>query len=209
MVWIAATHWPLIIVIGLLIGPGIAVFRLAARTGASRAVAPGRVHGRPPEAAQGPSHCAGRTRRSVLGLVGHGLAARRRRLIGARRQYHAPKPITKIPTTAATTAVPMVIGPISISLLPSCSSPVPKVVMIAAITTISRRWNQEWQHVVLERVRRLRASAGSGGVCGRPANEPTIPPTAPPARMPPTAEGNRPPAEVDVGQGRRQNDRHA
>ena len=26
--WIAATHWPLLIVIGLLIAPGIAVFRL-------------------------------------------------------------------------------------------------------------------------------------------------------------------------------------
>jgi hypothetical protein len=28
VVWIAATHWPLIIVLGLLIAPGIAVFRL-------------------------------------------------------------------------------------------------------------------------------------------------------------------------------------
>jgi hypothetical protein len=28
MVWIAATHWPLIIVIGLLIYPGVATFRL-------------------------------------------------------------------------------------------------------------------------------------------------------------------------------------
>ena len=28
VVWIAATHWPLVIVIGLLIAPGIAVFRL-------------------------------------------------------------------------------------------------------------------------------------------------------------------------------------
>ncbi len=28
VVWIAATHWPLIIVIGLLIGPGLAVYRL-------------------------------------------------------------------------------------------------------------------------------------------------------------------------------------
>jgi hypothetical protein len=27
-VWIAATHWPLIFVIGLLIGPGVAVYRL-------------------------------------------------------------------------------------------------------------------------------------------------------------------------------------
>jgi hypothetical protein len=26
--WIAATHWPLIIIIGLLIGPGIATYRL-------------------------------------------------------------------------------------------------------------------------------------------------------------------------------------
>jgi hypothetical protein len=26
--WIAATHWPLLIVLGLLVGPGIAVFRL-------------------------------------------------------------------------------------------------------------------------------------------------------------------------------------
>jgi hypothetical protein len=28
MVWIAATHWPLVIVIGLLIYPGVATFRL-------------------------------------------------------------------------------------------------------------------------------------------------------------------------------------
>jgi hypothetical protein len=28
LVWIAATHWPLIIVLGLLIGPGIASYRL-------------------------------------------------------------------------------------------------------------------------------------------------------------------------------------
>jgi membrane-associated phospholipid phosphatase len=28
MVWIAATHWPLVIIVGLLIGPGIAVYRL-------------------------------------------------------------------------------------------------------------------------------------------------------------------------------------
>jgi hypothetical protein len=28
MVWIAATHWPLLIVLGLLIGPGIAAYRL-------------------------------------------------------------------------------------------------------------------------------------------------------------------------------------
>ena len=28
MVWIAATHWPLMIVIGLLIYPGVATFRL-------------------------------------------------------------------------------------------------------------------------------------------------------------------------------------
>jgi hypothetical protein len=28
VVWIAATHWPLVIVIGLLIPPGIAVYRL-------------------------------------------------------------------------------------------------------------------------------------------------------------------------------------
>src|SRR5713226_3898982 len=28
VVWIAATHWPLLIVVGLLIAPGIAVFRL-------------------------------------------------------------------------------------------------------------------------------------------------------------------------------------
>lgn len=27
-VWIAATHWPLVIVIGLLVAPGIAVYRL-------------------------------------------------------------------------------------------------------------------------------------------------------------------------------------
>jgi hypothetical protein len=26
--WIAATHWPLIIIVGLLIGPGIATYRL-------------------------------------------------------------------------------------------------------------------------------------------------------------------------------------
>ena len=33
MVWIAATHWPLVIIIGLLMGPGIATFRLVrART---------------------------------------------------------------------------------------------------------------------------------------------------------------------------------
>ena len=28
MVWIAATHWPLVIIIGLLIYPGVATFRL-------------------------------------------------------------------------------------------------------------------------------------------------------------------------------------
>ena len=28
VVWIAATHWPLLIVLGLLVGPGIAVYRL-------------------------------------------------------------------------------------------------------------------------------------------------------------------------------------
>ena len=28
MVWVAATHWPLLIVFGLLIGPGIAMYRL-------------------------------------------------------------------------------------------------------------------------------------------------------------------------------------
>jgi hypothetical protein len=28
MVWIAATHWPLVIIVGFLIGPGIAVYRL-------------------------------------------------------------------------------------------------------------------------------------------------------------------------------------
>src|SRR2546427_113792 len=28
VVWIAATHWPLLIVVGLLIAPGIAVYRL-------------------------------------------------------------------------------------------------------------------------------------------------------------------------------------
>jgi hypothetical protein len=28
MVWIAATHWPLLIILGLLIGPGIAAYRL-------------------------------------------------------------------------------------------------------------------------------------------------------------------------------------
>jgi hypothetical protein len=28
MVWIAATHWPLAIILGLLIGPGTAVYRL-------------------------------------------------------------------------------------------------------------------------------------------------------------------------------------
>jgi hypothetical protein len=28
MVWIAATHWPLIFILGLLIGPGIAAYRL-------------------------------------------------------------------------------------------------------------------------------------------------------------------------------------
>ena len=28
VVWIAASHWPLVIIIGLLIGPGIATFRL-------------------------------------------------------------------------------------------------------------------------------------------------------------------------------------
>src|ERR1700704_5909604 len=28
MVWIGATHWPLLIVLGLLIGPGIATYRL-------------------------------------------------------------------------------------------------------------------------------------------------------------------------------------
>ena len=28
MVWIAATHWPMVIVIGLLIYPGVATFRL-------------------------------------------------------------------------------------------------------------------------------------------------------------------------------------
>jgi multisubunit Na+/H+ antiporter MnhG subunit len=28
MVWIAATHWPLVIIFGLLIGPGIAAYRL-------------------------------------------------------------------------------------------------------------------------------------------------------------------------------------
>ncbi len=28
VVWIAATHWPLIIIIALLIGPGLAVYRL-------------------------------------------------------------------------------------------------------------------------------------------------------------------------------------
>jgi hypothetical protein len=28
MVWIAATHWPLVIILGLLVGPGIAVYRL-------------------------------------------------------------------------------------------------------------------------------------------------------------------------------------
>src|SRR6202011_5585317 len=28
VVWIAATHWPLIIVLGLLVAPGIAVYRL-------------------------------------------------------------------------------------------------------------------------------------------------------------------------------------
>jgi hypothetical protein len=28
MVWVAATHWPLVFVIGLLVGPGIAGYRL-------------------------------------------------------------------------------------------------------------------------------------------------------------------------------------
>jgi hypothetical protein len=28
VVWIAATHWPLVIILGLLIGPGIATYRL-------------------------------------------------------------------------------------------------------------------------------------------------------------------------------------
>lgn len=28
LVWIAATHWPLVIVLGLLVAPGIAVYRL-------------------------------------------------------------------------------------------------------------------------------------------------------------------------------------
>lgn len=28
MVWIAATHWPLVIILGLLVGPGIAAYRL-------------------------------------------------------------------------------------------------------------------------------------------------------------------------------------
>lgn len=28
MVWIAATHWPLLIIFGLLVGPGIAAYRL-------------------------------------------------------------------------------------------------------------------------------------------------------------------------------------
>jgi hypothetical protein len=28
MVWIAATHWPLVFILGLLVGPGIATYRL-------------------------------------------------------------------------------------------------------------------------------------------------------------------------------------
>ena len=70
MVWIAATHWPLVIVIGLLIYPGVATFR---------------IHGWSLEVGQAAQSDAGRKWCSVLGPVGNRLAARRRRLIRPRR----------------------------------------------------------------------------------------------------------------------------